>query len=365
MPEQKKIGVLYMEDDRGLARLTERVMDREGIAIDIAYNGEEGLKKCQEKRYDLILVDYRMPGMTGLDVIKKITQWDDPPPVIMVTGGGSEKTAVEAMKLGASDYIVKDIESGYLNLVPMVIDQVIRRHRLMQEKREAEEAREQLIKELDAFAHTVAHDLKTPLFSVQINVDRLREIKKMSESEASALVDHLDASFLKMGNIIDELLLLATVRQEEVELEILDMNVIVQNAIHRLDYMIQDYQANIEVADNLPAALGHAGWVEEVWTNYLSNAIKYGGVPPKISIGSTWLAGEYVKFWVKDNGYGLSEDERSQVFVPFKRLDSVKTDGHGLGLSIVQRIVHKLYGETDVESVIGEGSTFSFTLPKA
>lgn len=365
MEEGKVVRLLYMEDDLGIATLTRKALEQEGITLELAMDGESGLKLFKDNVYDIIMVDYRMPGMTGMEVLEVITKEEEHPPVIMVTGGGSEKTAVQAMKLGASDYIVKDIEAGYLELVPLVIEQVLKRYRLAIEKREAEEAKELLIQELDAFAHTVAHDLKTPLYSVQINIDRLRGLRDLSVTEGDRLVDGVEDLLAKMNNIIDELFVLSSVRSQEVEFAILNMNEIVQEAILRMGYLINQYTPEIIIQDNFPDALGHAPWVEEVLSNYISNAIKYGGRPPRIEIGATREPGEYVKFWVKDNGKGISASQQKKLFIPFTRLDTLKAEGHGLGLSIVERIMLKLDGHTGVESEEGQGSTFSFYLLKA
>ena len=109
--------------------------------------------------------------------------------------------------------------------------------------------------------------------------------------------------------------------------------------------------------------MGYGAWLEEVWINYISNALKYGGTPPVIELGSELPAGGKVKFWIKDNGKGLSEDEMSSLFHKFTRLNTLKAEGTGLGLSIVKRIIEKLNGEVGVESKPGEGCTFYFMLP--
>jgi two-component system sensor histidine kinase/response regulator len=100
-----------------------------------------------------------------------------------------------------------------------------------------------------------------------------------------------------------------------------------------------------------------------VWANYISNAIKYGGRPPHIELGATAQDDGMVRFWVRDNGAGLTPEEQTRLFIPFTRLDQVQVKGHGLGLSIVRRIVGKLGGQVGVESQVGQGSVFSFTLP--
>ena len=102
-----------------------------------------------------------------------------------------------------------------------------------------------------------------------------------------------------------------------------------------------------------------------MWANYLSNAIKYGGAPAIITLGAGPAEPGFVRFWVRDNGPGLSMDQQSQLFTPFTRLHTDRADGQGLGLSIVQRIIEKLGGSVGVESIPGQGSTFYFTLPAA
>jgi two-component system sensor histidine kinase/response regulator len=170
-----------------------------------------------------------------------------------------------------------------------------------------------------------------------------------------------------MNSIINELLLLSSVRKEEVELEPVEMSQVVTEAQDRLTYMIQEAQAEFIMPDHWPRALGYAPWVEEVWANYLSNAIKYGGTPPRVELGATPHRNGMIKFWVRDNGQGLTREQQSRLFIPFTRLDQARTAGHGLGLSIVQRIVEKLGGKVGVESegIPGQGSVFSFFLAQA
>jgi diguanylate cyclase (GGDEF)-like protein/PAS domain S-box-containing protein len=125
-----------MEDDPGLSRLLQKSLQRRGYIVDVASNGEEGLALLGGTAYDLLLLDYNMPFCGGMDVIKTLSLKGTLPPTIMVTGDGNEEVAVEAMKLGAADYIVKDTEMKYLELLPVVIEQVLYRQQLLQERRE-------------------------------------------------------------------------------------------------------------------------------------------------------------------------------------------------------------------------------------
>ena len=220
--------------------------------------------------------------------------------------------------------------------------------------------------ELDAFAHTVAHDLKSPLANLLMFVQILEEgYISVTDEEMEIGTQALGRNVRKAINIVEELLLLASVRKEDVTRSAMNMRAIVEEACQRILDITEFYGGKIDISDALPDALGYAPWVEEVWINYLSNALKYGGDSPHIEIGGEHTEQHMARFWVKDVGPGLSPQEQASLFLPFTKLDQAKTTGAGLGLSIVRRIVEKLGGEVGVssEGIPGKGSTFYFTLP--
>lgn len=221
--------------------------------------------------------------------------------------------------------------------------------------------------ELDTFGHTVAHDLKNPLSNI-IGFAFLMEDREnpLSAEEIYQMARTIKKMGLKMDSIIEELMLLAGLHKAEVKMEPLNMANIVAEIVERLGPQIQDSQARLTCPTDWPQAMGYAPWVGEVWVNYFSNAIKYGGHPPHIELGAT-QEGDVVRCWIHDNGPGLSPEEQARLFTPFERLEQAGLSGHGLGLSIVRRIVERMGGQVSVKStgIAGEGSTFSFTLPAA
>ena len=218
--------------------------------------------------------------------------------------------------------------------------------------------------DLDAFSHTVAHDLKNPAgLVVGFAETMLANLEAFSLDEIRHYLQLISRNGRKIDDIINELLLLASVRQEEIEPAPLNMSAIIAEVEERLMFLIKESRATLVVPETWPTAVGHAPWVEEVWANYISNAIKYGGKPPRVELGATTRPNQTVVFWVSDNGNGLSDDEKERLFMPFTQLKKVRAKGSGLGLSIVRRIIDRLDGEVGVRSETGTGSTFFFTLP--
>jgi len=232
--------------------------------------------------------------------------------------------------------------------------------------------------ELDAFAHTVAHDLKNSLTRIVGFAEVLTEnYDELPDGELLRYLQTIARNGRKMDSVISELLLLAVVRKlEEVKVGPLDMANIVNEATQRLSNVIEELDAEIILPETWSVASGYGPWVEEVWVNYISNALNYGGrpkdgMPPRIELGFDELAdlqtcepaNPHIRFWVRDNGLGLTPGQQECLFTPLTRLGETRVKGYGLGLSIVQRVVEKLGGQVGVESEVGQGSLFFFTLP--
>jgi two-component system sensor histidine kinase/response regulator len=217
--------------------------------------------------------------------------------------------------------------------------------------------------ELEAYAHTVAHNLKNPLAVLVVTSDLITDVPDLTRKELREYLQQIRSIAYEMNSIIDSLLLFSQARQMEVEAEPVDMASVVANIRKRMSHMIKAYRARISFPKSWPTAIGYAPWVEEVWANYLSNALKYGGEHPLIELGATSMADGMIRFWIHDQGPGIPPEAQARLFMPFTQLGRDHEGGHGLGLAIVLQIVEKLGGKVGIESEMGKGSLFFFTLP--
>jgi len=168
-----------------------------------------------------------------------------------------------------------------------------------------------------------------------------------------------------MNNIIKSLLLFSEVTRVEAPREPVRMDRVVANVQARLSFLIRQQQAQLILPQVWPDAIGYEPWIEEVWANLLSNALKYGGQPPRVELGAAARPDGMLHFWTRDNGPGIPPETCDHLFIPHDQVSLVSNRGHGLGLSIVLQIVEKLGGQVGVESEMGQGSLFFFTLPAA
>jgi two-component system, sensor histidine kinase and response regulator len=218
-------------------------------------------------------------------------------------------------------------------------------------------------RDLEDYVHMVAHDLKEPLAALAISSNLITNILDPGSEKFQAYVQQMGLTAHGMNRIINNLLLFAKVSKAEAPVGPVYMERVVANVQDRLSHLIQEQQACIVIPEMWPLAMGYEPWVEEVWANYLSNALKYGGRPPYLELGASTGSEGVVRFWVRDNGPGIPPAVHSRLFTSFHEIGSLNTPEHGLGLPIVQRIVEKLRGQVGVESQAGMGSLFFFTLP--
>jgi two-component system, sensor histidine kinase and response regulator len=387
--------ILVVDDTPANLRLLAGMLTEQGYKVRPAPNGKLALTAAQAAPPDLILLDINMPGMNGYEVCAALK--DDPRtcdvPVIFISALDQTEDKITAFTLGGVDYITKPFQiEEVLARVKTHLTLYTLRRQLAAANADLRAANAELAAsntDLNAFARTVAHDLKNPLSAV-IGFSSLLETRfsRMDPASVAENLHRITVTGYKMCDIIDELLLFARVRQiDALEIGPVDMGALIAAVLTNLELPIQEAQAEIVMPDTWPVVSGYAAWIEIVWGNLISNAIKYGGdvatnTPPRVELGFTSAdltsapatlpspishLPSHITFWIRDNGPGLLPEECTQLFTPFTRFHQEKAEGHGLGLSIVQRIVEKLGGHVSVESagVAGQGCTFWFTLPES
>lgn len=367
MNNQNTANILIIDDTPANLQILAAMLDEQGYYVRPVNSGAMGLQAAKLSPPDLILLDIQMPGIDGFEVCiqLKADERTRDIPVIFISALNDIRDKVKAFQLGGVDYIVKPFQ---LEEVQARVNIQIELQRLRHQDLQRIKEQERLIAELDAFAHTVAHDLKNPL-AVISGFAELMTLSgvTLSEEKRLEILNNIINSVDKTIRIINALLMLANVRKTgDLEMKPVDMSLIVPEVYGRLALLFNEYDPEIISPESWPIGMGYAPWVEEIWTNYMSNALKYGGRPLRIELGADEPVNGMIRYWVKDNGAGMTEEDAGKLFVPFTRLASTKKiEGHGLGLSIVQRIAQKMGGEVGVESTVGEGSLFYFTLAAA
>lgn len=353
--------LLIVDDKPQNLRLISDFLAEQGFDLMLSRTGEQALERVRMEPPDLVLLDLRMPGMGGFEVCRRLKADPDTSdiPVIFMTAVDDTAHKVEGFELGAVDYITKPIQRDELLAR---IRHHLQLHRLQLELSAKSEDLARKNEELEAYGRTIAHSLKTPLASATRFLEILH---KFRADNLSAEQRHLVAQALNAlaaaGQVVEALLLLAMVSQQDVELRPLDMGSVVAQALRQLSALQTRTGGAVTVPEAWPRAMGYAPWVGEVWVNLLSNAFKYGGTPPCVAVGAA-DDGVHVRFWVRDNGETLSAADRSRVFLPFTRLQQERAEGHGLGLTTVERIISRLGGRVGVAPAPGGGNEFYFTL---
>ncbi len=362
MQKSKKLNALVVEDDYLVSEMVQGILQELGcFVVGAATTGVQAVELAESLEPDVIIMDIEMPEMDGLAAAEKIQQ-TCPTPIIILTAYETPELVEQASAAGVNAYLLKPPDRREMERAIAI---AIARFQDMLALKQTNEQLRASNDELDAFAHTVAHDLQSPLGLIVGFSEMLHEHHdRYSAQKQKELLATVSRTAQRMSHIVDDLLLLASVRNMEAVLEPVNIAQTVAEARQRLSMMIADTNAVITEPDSWPQAMGYAPWIEEVWVNYLSNGLKYGGSPPHLKLGAYTQPDGMVRFWIQDKGAGLSAEEQSLLFVPFTRLSQVKTKGYGLGLSIVCRIVRRLDGEVGVESEKGAGSTFWFTLPQ-
>jgi two-component system, sensor histidine kinase and response regulator len=349
MPADHNIMVEYLEEAGG------------GYRFYHAYSAKEGLEMYRANPIDCVLLDYRIPDQDGLELLQLLTSKDKVVPVIMMTGQGNEFVAVTAMKLGSQDYIPKKMLTAAV--LKRAIERAVERAEMVRQVEQCRVELERSNRDLELFASIVAHDLKAPLRAITQHLTLLNSKieKKLDEKCKRSLAFAVEGA-TRMRLLIDALFEYARLGFSEPHFNVVDLETVLSDVQRDLSSLIEERGARI-THDALPEVNGNSVELSQVLQNLIANAIKYCNETPCIHI-SAQQEDQRWRISVKDNGIGIPTSQYKQIFTIFRRLHHEdEYPGIGLGLAICERVIKQHGGMIRVESELGKGSCFYFTLP--
>ena len=357
-----KLRLLVVEDEPADVELVLRALQKESFeaSADVAQTAEEFTDHVRRNSYDVILADYKLPNWNGMESVEVLRREGLDVPVIVVSGAVGELTAVECIKQGAADYVLKD----HLTHLPRKV------RRAMQDKRLREEHKQTLAElarsnqDLEQFAYAASHDLQEPLRMVATYTQLLAErYRGRLDADADKYIHYAVDGALRMQALVQDLLTFSRVGRQGTDLQSTDCNAVVETAVKNLQSAVAESRAQV-THDRLPEVLADRSQLVQVFQNLIGNAIKFRGAdPPAIHISASEKRREWV-FAIADNGIGIASEHAEIIFAIFKRLHTrAEYPGSGIGLAICKKIIERLGGRIWVESQTGRGSTFKFTLP--
>jgi hypothetical protein len=370
MAENPPVKILIVDDETAQMKALCDTLKDHGFETIGFVSARAALEAMEKIKFDLLLTDLMMPEMDGITLLQSARQLDSNLVGIIMTGEGTIATAVEAMKSGALDYILKPFK---LKAVLPVLDRALAMRRLRLENailerrvRERTAELESANKELEAFSYSVSHDLRAPLRHIDGFAGLLTRSNASTLSEADRrYLNLIIGSVGQMGRLIDDLLEFSRTGRAEMRRAQVDL----QNLLEKV---IEEIQPEIEGRNivwkkgPLPKVQADPSLLKQVFSNLLFNAVKYTRPrdPAEIEIGCKIEPVETVVF-VRDNGVGFDMEYADKLFGVFQRLHNKEDfEGTGIGLANVRRIITRHGGRTWAEGKVDAGSTFYFSLPR-
>jgi len=367
--QPRELRLLLVEDSLADAELAIAELRRGGFDVcsDVVQNKEELEAHLDRQAYDVVLADYNLPHFRGMETLDVIRAKGLTIPMILVSGALNSITAVECVKQGATDYVLKD----HLSRLPLSVrraleERSLREERTRNQKKLAEKLEElgRSNRDLEQFAYVASHDLQEPLRMVAAYTQLLAErYRGKLDENADKYIAYAVEGAVRMQALVEDLLAFSRVGRNGAVHKPTSSADAVVIALKNLTAAVQESGARVKYGE-LPQVNGDRTQLVQLFQNLIGNAIKFrGSASPEIEISADAAGAEWI-FAVTDNGIGIAPEHRDLIFVIFQRLHTrAEYPGNGVGLPICKRIVEHHGGRIWVESEAGRGSTFRFTLP--
>ena len=373
---EKKARILFVDDEEMLRINVKQLLEYEGYDVDAVENGIQGIQRLEEQPYDLVITDLMMPGIDGIGVMKYINEHLPNTMVILITGYASIESAIKAVRQGAYDYVTKPLDFDFLKIsIQKALEKIrlkrnLKRYyehledRIRDRTRALKEAQDQLLltenlAAIGEIAAIVAHEIKNPLVSIG-GVARMLQRKVHDQEKVEELAGIIVEEVDRLERILKSLLDLS--RDPELALGKESLNELIRKTCILFEPEMRDMKIEVgfELDTDLPDIFIDRDQIKQVVMNITKNAIHSMPDGGRIAY-RTWAVEDEVSFAVSDTGDGISKENQDKLFTPFF---STKSWGTGLGLAVSQKLVANHGGRIEVESELGEGSTFTVTLLK-
>jgi signal transduction histidine kinase len=370
------VNILVIDDEVGMREGCRRALAPQGFQVTTAEHGAEGLRKLREQKFDLVLLDAMMPGMSGLEILEHIHSYDPDVMCVMITGYATVDLAAQAMKQGAQDFLPKPFTSDELiTAVQRGLEERQRRIAIREQREREQEAlqlertRQEMAK-LDAiesrFMLIIVHELRNPAGVIKNYVQMMRA-GYIEREEWDECLEKLDLRAGQLLDMLDDLLELANLKSRRTlsRLEPVPIADVLEQVVRRLRPAAKTKGLELDLQIQArPKVMAQQAHIQSLWAHLINNAIRYtpsGQVKITLDEQNGQIVGS-----VTDTGIGISTEELSRIFEEFHRTEAGKEQvpmGTGLGLPIVSQIVKTYQGTIQVDSTPGQGSSFVVHLP--
>jgi two-component system, sensor histidine kinase and response regulator len=371
MADTQRVTILNVEDNEATRYAKSRMLRQAGYLVIEAETGNAALQIVTDARPDLVLLDVKLPDLSGFEVCRRIKSNPATAEIIVLQMSAAfvdKEDRVRGLEGGADGYLTEPIHSEELIATIKAI------LRLRQTEEKLRKANEELARQatelrrsnedLRQFAYAASHDLQEPLRMVTNYVQLLaKRYQGGLDPEADEFIRYAVEGATRMQQLITDLLDYSRVQTREQPFTPINCEEILEQVLRALQVPIEETQA-VVTHDALPAVLADATQFGQLFQNLLSNALKFhGGQPPRVHLSAKPDGKQWV-FTVQDHGIGIPPQFVERIFVIFQRLHTHQEfPGTGIGLAVCKRIVERHGGKIWVESELGAGSTFYFTLP--
>jgi signal transduction histidine kinase len=367
-PEPGLLRVLHIEDNELDAELVAEALRKGGFLVSavVVQTEPEFERQLQLHLPEVVIAGYNLPHWRGMEAVEVLRHRGLDIPLILVSGALGDVTAVECIKQGATDYVLKD---GLARL-PEAVHRALEEKRMLRLRRQAEKDLARKVEELARsnadlaqFAHVASHDLQEPLRMVASYTQLLAErYRGRLDEEADKFIGYACEGAVRMQSLIKDLLAFSEVGRDDAG-KCTNCDALVEEVLLNLAPAIRDSSA-VVTHGPLPVVRADRWQMARVFQNLIGNAIKFRGEEAPVISVQAKREGEQWMFRISDNGIGIAPQYAEKIFVVFQRLHT-RTDypGNGIGLAICKKIIEHYGGRIWVEAHAGHGSIFKFTLP--